>query len=97
MSVTDVLVVDDGPIMCRVIHWIRSKRGAVPIILISCYDTIVVASRAEKLGISEFRQKPFSRETIKTERGQSSLTDPFILRSRNSAYLLHFSASLRPP
>jgi DNA-binding NtrC family response regulator len=43
---------------------IRSKWGATPIILISGYDPSAVALRAEKLGISEFLEKPFSREII---------------------------------
>jgi len=43
---------------------IRTKWGASPIILISGYDPNVVSLRAEKLGISEFLQKPFSRNTI---------------------------------
>ena len=111
MSTSDVLVIDDDPMMCRIIHRmlsdeqhkvqtsqsvadalaaieqkhfdayvidfklpdgsgldvaerVRSKWGATPIILISGYDPNVVALRAEKLGISEFLQKPFSRNTI---------------------------------
>ena len=43
---------------------VRSKWGATPIILISGYDPSAVALRAEKLGISDFLEKPFSRETI---------------------------------
>ena len=43
---------------------IRSKWGPAPIILISGYDPSAVALRAEKLGISAFLEKPFSRETI---------------------------------
>src|ERR1700730_11498324 len=43
---------------------IRSKWGAAPIILISGYDPRVVASNAEKLRISEFLEKPFSRDII---------------------------------
>jgi DNA-binding NtrC family response regulator len=43
---------------------IRSKWGAAPIILISGYDPGTVALRAEKLRISEFLEKPFSREII---------------------------------
>jgi DNA-binding NtrC family response regulator len=43
---------------------IRSKWGATPIILISGYDPSAVALRAEKLNISDFLEKPFSRETI---------------------------------
>jgi DNA-binding NtrC family response regulator len=43
---------------------IRSKWGASPIILISGYDPSAVALRAEELGISEFLEKPFSREII---------------------------------
>jgi DNA-binding NtrC family response regulator len=43
---------------------IRSKGSEVPIILISGYDTTTVASRAEKLHIFDFLQKPFSREMI---------------------------------
>jgi DNA-binding NtrC family response regulator len=43
---------------------IRSKGSEVPIILISGYDTTMVASRAEKLNIFDFLQKPFSQEMI---------------------------------
>jgi DNA-binding NtrC family response regulator len=43
---------------------VRSKWGASPIILISGYDPSAVALRAEKLSISEFLEKPFSREII---------------------------------
>jgi two-component system response regulator HydG len=43
---------------------IRSRGSGVPIILISGYDTTFVASRAEKLNIFDFLQKPFSREMI---------------------------------
>jgi DNA-binding NtrC family response regulator len=43
---------------------IRSKWGATPIILISGYDPAAVALRAEKLSISDFLEKPFSREVI---------------------------------
>ena len=43
---------------------IRSERGAAPIILVSGYDPGAVALRAEKLCISDFLEKPFSRETI---------------------------------
>jgi DNA-binding NtrC family response regulator len=43
---------------------IRSKGSEAPIILISGYDPTSVASRAEKLNIFDFLQKPFSREMI---------------------------------
>ena len=43
---------------------IRSKWGATPIILMSGYDASAVALRAGKLGISDFLEKPFSREKI---------------------------------
>jgi len=43
---------------------IRSKWGATPIILISGYDPAAVALRAQKLSISDFLEKPFSREVI---------------------------------
>jgi DNA-binding NtrC family response regulator len=43
---------------------IRSKWGAVPIILISGYDPASVALKAETLLISNFLEKPFSREII---------------------------------
>jgi two-component system response regulator HydG len=43
---------------------IRSKGSEVPIILISGYDTTLVASRAEKLNIFDYLQKPFSQEMI---------------------------------
>jgi len=43
---------------------IRSKWGAAPIILISGYDPSAVALRAEKLSISDFLEKPFSREIV---------------------------------
>jgi two-component system response regulator HydG len=43
---------------------VRSKWGASPIILISGYDPAAVALRAEKLCISHFLEKPFSRAII---------------------------------
>jgi DNA-binding NtrC family response regulator len=43
---------------------IRSKWGATPIILISGYDPAAVALRAQKLNISNFLEKPFSRDVI---------------------------------
>jgi DNA-binding NtrC family response regulator len=43
---------------------IRSKWGAGTIILVSGYDTKPIALRAEKLDISDFLEKPFSRESI---------------------------------
>jgi two-component system response regulator HydG len=43
---------------------IRSKPGVPPIILISGYDPSAVALRAQKLGISDFLEKPFSRQKI---------------------------------
>ena len=43
---------------------IRSKWGAAPIILMSGYDPAAVALRAEKLSISDFLEKPFSRDII---------------------------------
>jgi DNA-binding NtrC family response regulator len=63
----DVFVIDyklpDGSGL-DVAERIRSKWGATPIILISGYDTSLFGLRAEKLGISDFIQKPFSKETI---------------------------------
>src|ERR1700722_16538754 len=43
---------------------IRSKWGAAPIILFSGYDPRVVSLNAENLRISEFLEKPFSRDII---------------------------------
>jgi two-component system, NtrC family, response regulator HydG len=43
---------------------IRAKWGSAPIILISGYDPSAVALRAEQLHITEFLQKPFSRERV---------------------------------
>src|ERR1700730_13163349 len=43
---------------------IRSKWGATPIILISGYDPAAVALRAQRLNISNFLKKRFSREII---------------------------------
>ncbi len=43
---------------------IREKRAAAPIILMSGYDPSAVALRAGQLRITEFLQKPFSRETL---------------------------------
>jgi two-component system, NtrC family, response regulator HydG len=43
---------------------IREKWGLAPIILISGYDPSAIALRAQQLRITEFLQKPFSRETI---------------------------------
>ena len=63
----DVFVIDyklpDGSGL-DVAERIRSQGNEAPIILISGYDISSVALRAEKLGISDFLQKPFSRETI---------------------------------
>jgi two-component system, NtrC family, response regulator HydG len=44
---------------------VRSKSQTAPIILISGYDRSAVALRAEKLSISDFLEKPFSREIIR--------------------------------
>ena len=77
-SVTDALVaVEQKPFDAYVMDYklpdgsgldvaerIRSKWGATPIILISGYDPSAVALRAEKLHISDFLEKPFSRATI---------------------------------
>jgi DNA-binding NtrC family response regulator len=43
---------------------IRSKWGLSPIILISGGDPSAIALRAEKFGIADFIEKPFSQETI---------------------------------
>ena len=43
---------------------IRLKGSEAPIILISGYDARAVTLRAEKLHISDFLEKPFSRATI---------------------------------
>lgn len=43
---------------------IRSKWGAVPILLISGYDPSLVALRAKGLSINEFIVKPFSQEKL---------------------------------
>jgi DNA-binding NtrC family response regulator len=43
---------------------IRSKWSAAPIILMSGYDPSAVAVRSEKLGISDFLEKPFSRKAL---------------------------------
>jgi DNA-binding NtrC family response regulator len=43
---------------------IRSKWGAVPIILMWGYSSRAVALRAERLGMFDFLQKPFSREML---------------------------------
>jgi DNA-binding NtrC family response regulator len=63
----DVYVIDyrlpDGSGL-DVAERIRSKWGDAPIILISGYDPSTVALRAEKLRITDFLEKPFSRELI---------------------------------
>src|ERR1700738_2605989 len=43
---------------------IRSKGSEAPIILMSGYDASAVTLSGEKLCIPDFREKPFSRETI---------------------------------
>jgi DNA-binding NtrC family response regulator len=43
---------------------IRSKWGAVPIILMWGYNPRAIALRAERLGVFDFLQKPFSREML---------------------------------
>ena len=49
---------------------IRSKGSEAPIILMSGYDANAVTLRAEKLCISDFLEKPFSRELFSSPRGQ---------------------------
>jgi DNA-binding NtrC family response regulator len=51
---------------------IRSIGSEAPIILISGYDGSSVASRAEKYRISDFLQKPFSREMICSALGKAT-------------------------
>jgi DNA-binding NtrC family response regulator len=43
---------------------IRSTRGATPIILITGYPRSVIELRAQKFGISDFLEKPFSWEIM---------------------------------
>jgi CheY-like chemotaxis protein len=43
---------------------VRSKWGDAPIIIISGYEAKTIELKAEKLGISDFLEKPFSQETI---------------------------------
>jgi two-component system, NtrC family, response regulator HydG len=43
---------------------IRSKWGAVPIVLMSGYDSSELAVRSEKLGIIDFLEKPFSQKSL---------------------------------
>jgi FixJ family two-component response regulator len=43
---------------------VRSKWGDAPIIIISGYEAKAIVLKAEKLGISDFLKKPFSRQTI---------------------------------
>jgi DNA-binding NtrC family response regulator len=43
---------------------IRSTRGATPIILITGYSRSVIELRAQKFGISDFLEKPFSWEIM---------------------------------
>ena len=43
---------------------IRSTWGATPIILITCYSRSVIELRAQKFGISDFLEKPFSWEIM---------------------------------
>jgi DNA-binding NtrC family response regulator len=63
----DVYVIDfklpDGSGL-DVAERLRSKWGETPIILISGYDPAAVALKAEKLSISDFLEKPFSRAMI---------------------------------
>ena len=68
---------------------IRSKWGASPIVLMSGYDPSAVALRAEKLGISEFLEKPFSRELIREAVKKAIGSPEAFLRS----VLLHRTAS----
>ena len=43
---------------------VRSKWRDAPIIIMSGYEAKAIALKAEKLGISDFLEKPFSRERI---------------------------------
>jgi DNA-binding NtrC family response regulator len=55
---------------------IRSERSAAPIILVSGYNPGAVALRAEKLYISDFLEKPFSRNTICNAVKKASASSP---------------------
>ena len=68
---------------------IQSKWGASPIILMSGYDPSTVSLRAEQLGISEFLEKPFSRELIREAVKKAIGSPEAFLRS----VLLHRTAS----
>ena len=68
---------------------IQSKWGASPIVLMSGYDPSAVALRAEKLGISEFLEKPFSRKLIREAVKKAIGPPDAFLRS----VLLHRTAS----
>jgi DNA-binding NtrC family response regulator len=68
---------------------IQSKWGASPIVLMSGYDPSAVALRAEKLGISEFLEKPFSRKIIREAVKKAIGPPDAFLRS----VLLHRTAS----
>ena len=43
---------------------VRSKWGDAPIIILSGYEAKAIALKAEQLRISDFLEKPFSRQTI---------------------------------
>jgi DNA-binding NtrC family response regulator len=60
--VIDCILADGNGL--EVAERVRTKWGATPIILISGYDPCVVALNAEKLRISEFLEKPFSRDIM---------------------------------
>jgi two-component system response regulator HydG len=66
---------------------IRSNGSEAPIILISGYDRSAVALRAAKLHISDFLEKPFSRETIcnavKKAIGSPSANPPTVAASQS--------------
>jgi DNA-binding NtrC family response regulator len=75
MNIINALVPDDDIALCQIVQrmvsdeqckdqtsWIQSKWGAAPIILISGYDPAAVALTAEKPCVSDFPEKPFSRE-----------------------------------
>ena len=48
----------------EVLRWIRSHRGALPVLMLTAYQSVEVAKEAVKLGATDYLPKPFDRNHV---------------------------------
>ena len=50
----------------EVLRWIRSHRGALPVLMLTAYQSVEVAKEAVRLGAADYLPKPFDRTHVVT-------------------------------